>query len=62
LGFIKDLKIDCNENKIISIILPSQTAKISLFGKSEDIEIPWDNVNKIGVDVLLVDGENIVTD
>lgn len=33
LGFIKDLKINCEEHKIISIILPSQTFKISLFGK-----------------------------
>jgi YlmC/YmxH family sporulation protein len=62
LGFIKDLKIDCDENRIISIILPSQTSKISLFGKSEDIEIAWENVNKIGIDVLLVDGKDIVND
>ncbi|OAA94323.1 YlmC/YmxH family sporulation protein [Clostridium coskatii] len=60
LGFIKDLKINCEEHKIISIILPSQTFKISLFGKNEDIEIPWDNVKKIGVDVILVDGKNLV--
>ncbi|OAA82698.1 YlmC/YmxH family sporulation protein [Clostridium ljungdahlii] len=60
LGFIKDLKINCEEHKIISIILPSQTFKISLFGKNEDIEIPWGNVKKIGVDVILVDGKNLV--
>ncbi|OBR94808.1 MULTISPECIES: YlmC/YmxH family sporulation protein [Clostridium] len=60
LGFIKDLKINCEEHKIMSIILPSQTFKISLFGKNEDIEIPWDNVKKIGVDVILVDGKNLV--
>ncbi|AZV56231.1 YlmC/YmxH family sporulation protein [Clostridium sp. AWRP] len=60
LGFIKDLKINCEDHKIMSIILPSQTFKISLFGKNEDIEIPWDNVKKIGVDVILVDGKNLV--
>jgi YlmC/YmxH family sporulation protein len=60
LGFIKDLKINCEEHRILSIILPSQTFKISLFGKNEDIEIPWDNVKKIGVDVILVDGKNLV--
>lgn len=61
LGFIKDLKIDCDENRILSIILPSQTAKVSLFGKNEDIELPWENVKKIGIDVLLVDGEKPLT-
>lgn len=54
LGFIKDLKIDCDESKIISIILPSH--RTSWFGKNDDIEIPWENVKKIGVDVVLVDG------
>lgn len=59
LGFIKDLKINCKEHRIISIILPSQTVKVSFFGKNEDLEVPWDNVKKIGVDVILVDRENI---
>ena len=60
LGFIKDLKINCEEHRIVSIILPSQIFKISLFGKNENLEIPWDNVKKIGVDVILVDGKNLV--
>ncbi|BAH06290.1 YlmC/YmxH family sporulation protein [Clostridium kluyveri] len=59
LGFIKDLKVNCKEHRIISIILPSQTGKVSFFNKNEDLEVPWDNVRKIGVDVILVDGENI---
>lgn len=54
LGFIKDLKIDCDEYKIVAIILPSH--RMSWFGKIDDIEIPWDNVKKIGVDVVLIDG------
>ncbi|NMM65610.1 YlmC/YmxH family sporulation protein [Clostridium sp. P21] len=56
LGFIKDLKVDCDECKIISIVLPS--AKISWFGKSDDIEIPWENIKKIGVDVVLVESQD----
>ncbi|WP_446899431.1 YlmC/YmxH family sporulation protein [Clostridium sp. LBM24168] len=61
LGFIKDLKIDCENSRILSIILPSQTSKISWFGKNDDVELPWDNVKKIGIDVLLVDAENVLT-
>ncbi|WPC40762.1 YlmC/YmxH family sporulation protein [Clostridium sp. JS66] len=53
LGFIKDLKVDCDECKVISIILPS--GKMSWFGKSDDIEIPWENIKKIGIDVVLVE-------
>ncbi|MBV7271913.1 YlmC/YmxH family sporulation protein [Clostridium thailandense] len=58
LGFIKDLKIDCEESRVLSIILPSR--RPSWFGKSDDIEIPWKNVKKIGVDVVLVDGDEYI--
>jgi YlmC/YmxH family sporulation protein len=59
LGFIKDLKVDCDECKIISIILPS--GKMSWFGKSDDIEIPWQNIKKVGIDVVLVDSDEFMT-
>lgn len=52
LGFIKDFKIDADEYKIISIILPGQ--KESWFSKNEDIELPWESIQKVGVDVILV--------
>lgn len=58
LGFIKDLKIDCSEYRILSLILPSQ--KISWFNKNDFIEIPWCNVKKVGVDVILVEAEDII--
>lgn len=58
LGFIKDLVIDCDNYKIISITLPSQ--KVSFFGKNDDIEIPWEKVNKVGLDVILVDGSDLI--
>lgn len=52
LGFIVDVKIDCDDNKILSIIIPEE--KTSWFGKTEDIEIPWENVVKVGMDIILV--------
>lgn len=56
IGYIKDFKIDCDNHKIISIILPPST--ISWFGKSNDIEIPWEKVKKVGIDIILVDGSD----
>mgnify|MGYP001602227211 CR=1 FL=1 len=53
IGFIRDFKIDCDDYKIISIILPS--VKISWFGKNDDLELPWSCVKKIGVDIILID-------
>lgn len=52
IGFIKDIKIDCENQRILSILLPGEIK--GWFSKSEDIEIDWGNVVKVGVDVLLV--------
>ena len=53
IGFIKDIKIDCDDYKIEALLLPVQ--KTSWFGKQDMLEIPWSNVRKVGIDVILVD-------
>ncbi|AOR23204.1 YlmC/YmxH family sporulation protein [Clostridium taeniosporum] len=58
LGFVKDFKVDCDDNKIISLILPGTTMK-SWFLKDEEIEVKWDDIVKVGVDVILVKTDNI---
>jgi len=58
LGYIKDFKVNCEEYKLEAIILPTQ--KSGWFSKNEDIELHWERIKKIGVDVILVDGEGIV--
>ncbi|MFT5875908.1 MAG: YlmC/YmxH family sporulation protein [Clostridium sp.] len=57
MGYIKDLRVDCEENRIISILMPTQ--KSSWFNKNNSIEIPWEKVKKIGVDVILIDGSDV---
>lgn len=58
LGYIKDFKIECDEFKIISILIPSK--ENSWFSKNDDIEIPWENIKKVGVDVILIDSNEIL--
>ncbi|WP_298844704.1 YlmC/YmxH family sporulation protein [Clostridium sp.] len=58
MGYIKDLKVDCDDYKIISILMPTQ--KSSWFNKNNSIEIPWEKVKKVGVDVILVDGSDVI--
>ena len=57
LGYIRDIKIDCDNYNIISLILPSQ--KTAWFGKNDTIEIEWSKVRKIGIDVILIDGSDL---
>lgn len=59
LGYIKDFKIDCDNHKVEAIVLPG-AQRTGWFSRPEDIEVLWSNIRKIGVDVILVDDENIV--
>lgn len=56
LGYIKDFKIDLNSFRIKSLILPLKN--YSIFSKINSMEIPWENIKKIGEDVILVEGVN----
>lgn len=57
LGYIKDLVIDIEDSKVLSILIPG-TQK-GWFSKEEDIEIPWDKVKKAGVEVIIIDSSEI---
>ena len=58
LGNIKDIKIDYENSKIISIIV--QELREGWFSKKEDIEIAWKDIIKVGVDVILVNLANTI--
>lgn len=58
IGFIKDFRIDLNSYKIKSMIIPLKN--YSIFSKINSIEIKWENIIKIGEDVILVQ-ENLIT-
>ncbi|MBM7715590.1 YlmC/YmxH family sporulation protein [Siminovitchia sp. FSL H7-0308] len=54
LGNIGDIDINLDTGKIESIII-SQTGKLlGFFGKEDEIIIPWNQIIKIGTDVILV--------
>ena len=57
LGYVRDYKIDLSTNRVVSLFLPSNSK--GWFSREEDIEIPWEKVVKIGVDVLIVDASGI---
>jgi YlmC/YmxH family sporulation protein len=55
LGFVSDLDINLEEGRINSIIIPAQGKFFSLFARSGDYVIPWEQIKKIGSDVILVE-------
>lgn len=61
LGFIGDLDIDLEVGRIRGIVVPGQGKILGLFGRDNDIYIPWDKIVKIGLDVILVDLPSLET-
>lgn len=53
LGNIGDIDINLNTGKIEAVIINS-SRMLGFFGKDEDVVIPWQNIVKIGADVILV--------
>lgn len=61
LGPIKDLDLDLERGVVKGIVVPGASRSWGFFGggRTEDIMVPWDRVKKIGVDVILVDAQDI---
>lgn len=54
LGQISDLELDLRQGRIESIVVPNQSKFFGMFGGGTDVVIPWRNIVKIGMDVVLV--------
>ncbi|WP_042223846.1 YlmC/YmxH family sporulation protein [Oceanobacillus manasiensis] len=54
LGHITDLEIDTDKGKIVAIVLTIKDKKGGFFGKSDELVIHWDQIVRIGSDVILV--------
>ncbi|TGB04994.1 YlmC/YmxH family sporulation protein [Halobacillus salinus] len=54
LGYISDLDIDTQRGRLKGLVLTLKGKAMGLFGKEEEMLIPWDQIVNIGADVILV--------
>lgn len=55
LGTIGDLDIDTDSGLIRAVVVPGQAKFFGMVGAGQDIVVPWNQIVKIGSDVILVD-------
>ncbi|MGN0976051.1 MAG: PRC-barrel domain-containing protein [Gemmiger sp.] len=55
LGRVDDICFDTATARIRSVILRGRGRLFGLMGREEDLEIPWEQINSIGADVIMVD-------
>ena len=58
LGFVSDVEIDIKNGKIIAILVPGAYRLMGFLGKEDDIVIKWENIKKIGDDIIIIDNIN----
>ena len=54
LGYVCDVEINTDQAKVLSVIIYGRPRVFGLFGKGEDLIIPWEMVQTIGDDTILV--------
>ena len=54
LGYVCDVEIDELEGSVDAIVVPGPARFFGLFGRDEDYIISWDEIEKIGEDIILV--------
>lgn len=55
LGMVADLDIDLDNGMVRAIVVPGSGRFFGLFGATPDYVIPWNQIVKIGTDVVLVE-------
>lgn len=57
LGNVCDVQIDICNSCVKALIIFGRPKFFGLFGREEDLCVPWENIEKIGEDAILVDCE-----
>ena len=55
LGFICDVVVQIPEGQVKAIVVPGPCRFFGLVGRQDDYCIPWNCIQKIGPDIVLVD-------
>ena len=55
LGYVGDLEVRIPEGQVTAIIVYGPPKFFGLFGRGEEYYIPWDCIQRIGDDIILID-------
>lgn len=54
LGFVGDIELDTENGKLSSIVIYGKAKGFGLLGREDDMIIPWDSIEIIGEETILV--------
>ncbi|MFP7494169.1 YlmC/YmxH family sporulation protein [Terribacillus saccharophilus] len=54
VGNVSDLEINAHNGHIAAIVVTLKGKMMGLFGKEEELVVPWNQIVTIGTDVILI--------
>ena len=54
LGFVCDVEFETEDGCIKALIVPGPCRYWGIFGREEDFRLPWECIERIGEDIILV--------
>lgn len=54
LGYVGDIELDTENGKLSSLVIFGKAKGLGLFGREDDLVIPWDSIDIIGDETILV--------
>ena len=55
LGFVSDVDVKVPEGQVVAIVVNGPCRFFGLFGRGEEFYIPWEGIQRIGDDIILID-------
>ncbi len=55
LGFVDDVDVKLPEGQVVAIVVYGPCRFFGLFGRGEEFYIPWECIQRVGDDIILVD-------
>lgn len=59
LGFVNDVELDTETGRLVSVVIYGRKFFFGLFGRDNDFRIPWESIEVMGEDSILVNFEGV---
>lgn len=60
LGYVNDVLVDGATGRIQALVVPGKAKYFGLLGREADYILPWENISRMGEDIILIDGASAV--
>ncbi|MBQ2756267.1 MAG: YlmC/YmxH family sporulation protein [Oscillospiraceae bacterium] len=57
MGYVDDIETDCCTSAVTAVIIYGKSRLFGLLGREDDLVIPWNCIEIIGEDIVLIKGE-----